>query len=385
MAKLRKIGNAWYYDGRVNGKRVRISLGKDKEQAKTKYVEIEYKRSRNDLFRRERIPIDLFKKEFLEHVKARLSPKTLTNYSIALGHLTSYLKEKENIKTLDQVMMGMLDNFVSFRLKTKSRKNKGKTIARSTVKTDIKAIKSFFNRAVKLDYITHSPARQMKLLRTANSHPRFFAEEEVALIFADEEEQWVRHAYMGLFLMGVRIGEEVNLEWEDIDFEGRRIIVRPKEFWKPKGMEERIIPMHPELLKLFTNMPKISRWVFTKKNGGKLNIHSLESRFRKQLIRLGINNASLHTWRHTFASYLMMRSGNIRAIQKLLGHKSIRTTEIYLHLSDKHLYHTVSLLPSLNLGIVLGTPVILPGKGITQVVDNNMVGDTGFEPVTSTV
>ncbi|GAH06167.1 unnamed protein product, partial [marine sediment metagenome] len=116
-------------------------------------------------------------------------------------------------------------------------------------------------------------------------------EEEVVLIFADEEEQWVRHAYMGLFLMGVRIGEEVNLEWEDIDFEGRRIIVRPKEFWKPKGMEERIIPMHPELLKLLTNMPKISRWVFTKKDGGKLNIHSLETRFRKQLIRLGINNA----------------------------------------------------------------------------------------------
>jgi len=182
MAKLRKIGNAWYYDGRVDGKRVRISLGKDKEWAKTELAEIEYKRSRNELFRKERIPIDLFKKEFLEHVKVRLSPKTHTNYSIVLGHLTSYLKEKENVRTLDKVTMGMLDNFVSFRLKTKSRKNKGKTIARSTVNTDIKAIKSFLNRAVKLDYITHSPARKIKLLRTTSSHPRYFVEEEVALI-----------------------------------------------------------------------------------------------------------------------------------------------------------------------------------------------------------
>jgi hypothetical protein len=80
-----------------------------------------------------------------------------------------------------------------------------------------------------------------------------------------------------------------------------------------------------------------------------------------------------------------MRSGNIRAIQKLLGHKSIKTAEIYAHFSDKHLHHVVSLLQSPNVGIVLGRPTILPGRGITQVVDNKMVGDTGFEPVTSTV
>jgi len=51
----------------------------------------------------------------------------------------------------------------------------------------------------------------------------------------------------------------------------------------------------------------------------------------------------------TCASHLMMKSDNIRAIQKLLGHKSIRTTEIYAHLSDKHLYHVVSMLLSANM------------------------------------
>lgn len=71
-----------------------------------------------------------------------------------------------------------------------------------------------------------------------------------------------------------------------------------------------------------------------------------------------MQHATLHTWKHAFESYLMMRSGYIRAIKKLLGHKSIRTTEIYAHLSDKHLYHVVSMLPSPNLGIVLGTPLI---------------------------
>lgn len=385
MAKLRKIGNAWYYDGRVDGERVRISLGKDEEQAKTKFAEIEYKRLRNEFIKRKGIPIDLFKKEFLEHVKARMSPKTHTNYSIALEHLTNYLKDEERVKNLDKVTLGMLDNFVSSRLKTKSRKNKKQTIARSTVNTEIKAIKSFFNRAVELDYLPLSPASKVKLLRTTSSHPRYFEEEEVALILADETDEWARDAHMGFLLTGSRAHELTNLEWTDIDFEGRKITIRPKEFWKPKGLEERKIPMHPELYRLLANKQRISRWVFTKQDGGKLNIHSLETRFRRQLDRLGFKKANLHTWRHTFASYLMMRSGNIRAIQKLLGHKSIKTTEIYAHLSDKHLHHVVSLLPSPNLGIVLGRPAILPSKGISQVVDNKMVGDTGFEPVTSTV
>jgi hypothetical protein len=68
-----------------------------------------------------------------------------------------------------------------------------------------------------------------------------------------------------------------------------------------------------------------------------------------------------------------------------LGHKSIKTTETYSYLTDKHLQAVVNQLPSLNLGTFLGTLVILPDRGIAQVVDNKGMGDTGFEPVTSTV
>lgn len=89
-----------------------------------------------------------------------------------------------------------------------------------------------------------------------------------------------------------------------------------------------------------------------------MNVHSLETHFGRLLRKLEIENASLHTWRHTFASYLMMRSGNIRAIQKLLGHKSIRTTEIYVHLSDKHFCHVVSILPNPVSGTVADFPVM---------------------------
>ncbi len=62
-------------------------------------------------------------------------------------------------------------------------------------------------------------------------------------------------------------------------------------------------------------------------------------------------------------------------------HKSIKTTEIYSHLSDGHLHHVMQQLPEPNLG----TPYILKGRKIAEVVENNMVGDAGFEPAASSV
>jgi hypothetical protein len=64
-----------------------------------------------------------------------------------------------------------------------------------------------------------------------------------------------------------------------------------------------------------------------------------------------------------------MLTGNLRAVHILLGHKSGRTTEIYSHLADRYLQAAVNLLPSSNLG----TTVILPGRGMTQVVDKLII------------
>ena len=96
-----------------------------------------------------------------------------------------------------------------------------------------------------------------------------------------------------------------------------------------------------------------------------MNIDSIQTRFRRQFKRLGIRKASLHTWRHTYASNLVMETGNIRAVQKLLGHKSIKQTEVYAHLSDDHLNGVVQRLPGLNLG----TPGNFEGGENPQVIE----------------
>lgn len=352
MAKLFKRGNVWCVTYYQNGRRHRKSLGKDRKQAVEAFNEIAYRLSRNEFVQGSRIPISAYKKEFLEFVKSRNSEKTFHNYSIILNHFERYLNEEEGVKNVQDVNMGIIDRFVSYRLESESPQRKGRTIDRSTVNTELKYIKRFFNRAVELGYIMQSPAKKIRLLSTVRRNPRFFRESEVAAILDECGDEWVRDIYITLLYTGLRIGELVNLEWDDIDLIRRNVVVRPKELWNPKGKEERSIPMHEVVFCILVNMERKSNWVFTKADRGKVNIHSLEARFRKQLRRMGIQGVNLHIWRHTFASYITMRSGNIRAVQKLLGHKSIRTTEIYSHLSDKHLFHQVfSLFHSVPHGL----------------------------------
>jgi integrase len=156
--------------------------------------------------------------------------------------------------------------------------------------------------------------------------------------------------------------------------------------WTRRGAPHiRAIPLHDAFYELLRGKERKSNWVFTKADGKKVNIHSLEARFKNQMKRLGIQNATLHTWRHTFASHLAMLTGNLRAAQILLGHKSGRPTEVYSHLADRYLRTVVNQLPSPDLSTNLGTTVILPGRGIVQVVEKNMVGDRGIEPLASTV
>jgi len=385
MAKLFKRGKIWSVTFYLGGKRHRKSLGRDKKRAEAAFKEIVYKLSRNEFQESRKIPLAHYVEEFLEYAKSRLSEKTHLNYSIALGHLKSYLSEKEGVKWLQDLDIGLLDRYVAFRLKCPSPHKKEGTVERSTVNTELKGIKRFCNRAVELGYLRESPARKVKLLATARKNPRFFDEEEAALILNDCKDERIREIYLVLLYTGMRVGELVNLEWEDIDFVRRTIAVRPKAFWKPKGNEERLIPMHDAVFYSLFAREKKSRWVFVGAAGEKIKIHTLETRFRRQLKRLGIPEATLHTWRHTFASYLTMRTGNIRAVQKLLGHKSLRTTEIYSHLSDRHLHGVVGQLPGPEMGANLGARAILPGRAVAQVVEKKMVGDTGFEPVTPTV
>jgi len=128
-------------------------------------------------------------------------------------------------------------------------------------------------------------------------------------------------------LTGMRRGEIVNLRWEHIDLANGVIHVL-----QTKSGEPREIPIAPKLRALLDSMRK--------GDGGRvfaLSTRVINTRFSMALKLAGITNFRFHDLRHTFASHFIMRTNDLPATQKLLGHHSPRMTLRYAHLSKGHL------------------------------------------------
>ena len=144
---------------------------------------------------------------------------------------------------------------------------------------------------------------------------------------------------------GMRKGEVINLKWGDVDFAATRIIVQ-----NSKNNEKRIIPMTSTLKNILQELYNLQQqttgcispvdYVFVNPENGR-RITAPGSRFRKLLKRARIKDFRFHDMRHNFASYLAMNNVDIRTIQELLGHKDIKMTIRYSHLSSRALEQAV--------------------------------------------
>jgi hypothetical protein len=130
--------------------------------------------------------------------------------------------------------------------------------------------------------------------------------------------------------------------------------------------------------------------VFAHADGRRRDYSGAKANFSRLCKKLGVEGVTLHTWRHTFASHFVQQTGNVRALQEVLGHQDIRQTMIYAHTSTAHLQHLIEQLPSAGTDLPKNLPKPenppeddtrkpLPGKGLGEV------GAAGFEPATSTV
>lgn len=145
-------------------------------------------------------------------------------------------------------------------------------------------------------------------------------------------------------LTGMRRSELFNLEWSDIDFRNRAITVNNKEDWHTKNYEPRTIPMNDFLYGILIKLPHhiSSSYVFFKPDGSRFR--DIGARFKRVLKRAGLPDIRFHDLRHTFASHLVMAGVDLPTVQKLLGHRDIKTTMRYAHLASDHLRSAVERL-----------------------------------------
>ena len=139
----------------------------------------------------------------------------------------------------------------------------------------------------------------------------------------------------------MRKGEILNLKWVDVNLRTRVISIL-----NSKNCEKREVPINEDLARTLLAVPKNpkSPYVFCKENG--MPYREVKVGFRAALRRAKIKNFRFHDLRHTFASHLVMRGVDLKTVQELLGHKDMRMTLRYSHLSADHKRAAVEKLSS---------------------------------------
>jgi integrase len=250
-------------------------------------------------------------------------------------HLESFRNERKEtpVKTGLEKMPG--------RYKQRTKKTPPvKERSGAAVNRVLSTLRHVFSKAVEWEMMEVSPFSKVRGLfyKEIEKRLRFLSEEE-EIIFLNVCEGQFKNIILVALHTGMRRGEILFLRWEDI--RNGFIYLTETKTYMPRQ-----ININETLKKVFESIPRHikSEYVFYGKDGNPLK--SVSIAFTNALKKAGIKDFRFHDLRHTFASRLVMRGARLKAVQYLLGHKDIKMTMRYAHLSDDYKKKTVQLLDS---------------------------------------
>lgn len=212
----------------------------------------------------------------------------------------------------------------------------------------ISGIKQFFIFLLVEDAIQDDPSELLELPKLGRKLPEVLSIEEIdslisAIDLSKDEGHRNKAILETLYSCGLRVSELINLKFSDLFFEEGFLKVLGK------GNKERLVPVSPSVekeIEIYTKnirnhmkiQPGNENFVFLNRRGAHLTRVMIFTIIKNLAETAGIKkNISPHTFRHSFATHLLEGGANLRAIQEMLGHESITTTEIYTHLDQRFL------------------------------------------------
>lgn len=216
---------------------------------------------------------------------------------------------------------------------------------KSSANVLLRALKAGMNTAVRLELIDRNPFEKTALLRVPPQEPAYLSPMQFAQLLEAIVESTFRTFVVVAVLTGMRRGELIHLRWVDVDLDRRLIRVTNTDEFTVKGMRARVIPINRDLHRILASLPRRSERVLTDGNGRSYSSTAVTKKFKLAVRKAGLpETIHLHSTRHTHASWLLQASTPMSEIQRLLGHSSIETTQIYSHMEQEHLRGAVERL-----------------------------------------
>ncbi len=273
---------------------------------------------------------------YLRHLEAerRLSPHTLKAYERDLASFNTFCSR-------ESLQLEALDSYIIRRYAAQCHR---KGASPRSLARRLSAVRQFLGFLVQSDVISSNPAVHVQAPKPARRLPATLDADQVASLLALEGDNdlTVRDRAMLelLYSSGLRLAELVGLDLIDLDMRDRSVRVTGK------GNKTRVLPVGRRALEALeawlAHRATVARpgeeAVFVSQRGTRLAARTVQQRL-KGWAKRQLRNISVHPHmlRHSFATHMLESSGNLRAVQELLGHASISTTQVYTHLDFQHL------------------------------------------------
>ena len=280
-------------------------------------------------------------KEYQNYLRLErgLSKNTIENYTFDIEKLVSFLTEKEIKVSPIHISEDVVQQFIYEMASQINPRSQSRLIS---------GLKSFFNFLIFEDYRKETPLELIEVPKTGRKLPDTLSTTEIdALIAAIDlsKPEGERNKAMleTLYSCGLRVSELISLKISDLFFEEGFIKITGK------GNKQRFVPVGSSTIKFITIYANQIRvhvpiqkgfedTLFLNRRGKQLTRAMVFTIIKNLAIAIDLNKTiSPHTFRHSFATHLLENGADLRSIQLMLGHESITTTEVYMHLDRKHL------------------------------------------------
>lgn len=214
-------------------------------------------------------------------------------------------------------------------------------VMKSTINRDLSCLKKMFNKAIDWNYLNENPLTKIKLFTEKdNVRGKVLSEEEEARLLSACPPH-LKSILIFALNTGMRLGEILNLQWNRIDFEARRIRIE-----KTKSGKTRFVPINDVLFDELNRLAKEngqSPFVFTNPKTG-MPPTTIKTALRAACRRSGLERIWCRDMRRTFATRILQKGADIETVRSLLGHYSISVTQRYVHSNEEKRREAVELL-----------------------------------------